>query len=424
MMENSTPASTHETNADRRLHRQTFTFSGEAGEYFGIWFVNNILTFITLGIYSAWAKVRNTQYFYGNTELAGGNFDFTASPWKILRGRIIAAGLFALYLYSDYSTSKAATIIFAILVIGYFLFAPVITIWMLSFRLRHSQWRGINFRFSRDYRGGYRAYFPPLVVLMLLSFSSYLVVEHSIAIENTLGLDHYEKHLEELAAAQENTDGIDEDDGVTSEDGAEALPYVNPRLFAISGVIVLLFIALLPWFDFLHSRFLARNVHFGVAPFKFRAKVGDYYHAYSRWFVALAVLIMLWILVIESESSFNAFTAMWLLTLLFFPLSRAYLISRRYSLLFNSTTIDNKHQLVANIPFLPLAWLLFSNSVVVALTLGLMTPWAQVRTARYILSYLAIDVAGNLDDFVANQEQEVSALAEEVGDMFDLDLVM
>ena len=37
-------------------------FSGSAREYFGIWIVNLILTIITLGIYSAWAKVRRQIY--------------------------------------------------------------------------------------------------------------------------------------------------------------------------------------------------------------------------------------------------------------------------------------------------------------------------------------------------------------------------
>jgi uncharacterized membrane protein YjgN (DUF898 family) len=31
-------------------------FTGKAGEYFGIWIVNLLLSIVTLGIYSAWAK--------------------------------------------------------------------------------------------------------------------------------------------------------------------------------------------------------------------------------------------------------------------------------------------------------------------------------------------------------------------------------
>ena len=66
-----------ETAARRPLQmsREHFTFTGTAREYFGIWIVNVLLTIITLGVYSAWAKVRRQRYFYGNTWLAGANFD-------------------------------------------------------------------------------------------------------------------------------------------------------------------------------------------------------------------------------------------------------------------------------------------------------------------------------------------------------------
>ena len=61
-----------------------FGFSGTAAEYFGIWIVNLFLTIITLGIYSAWAKVRRLRYFYGNTWLDGHNFEYHARPIQIL----------------------------------------------------------------------------------------------------------------------------------------------------------------------------------------------------------------------------------------------------------------------------------------------------------------------------------------------------
>src|SRR5271169_4908119 len=72
-------------------------FSGNGAEYFGIWIVNLLLTIVTPGIYSAWAKVRRLQYFYRHTELAGSSFDFHGSPTKILIGRLIALGMLFAY---------------------------------------------------------------------------------------------------------------------------------------------------------------------------------------------------------------------------------------------------------------------------------------------------------------------------------------
>lgn len=43
------------------LATKPLTFTGTGAEYFGIWIVNLLLTIVTLGIYSSWAKVRRLQ---------------------------------------------------------------------------------------------------------------------------------------------------------------------------------------------------------------------------------------------------------------------------------------------------------------------------------------------------------------------------
>jgi uncharacterized membrane protein YjgN (DUF898 family) len=68
-------------------------FAGSGWEFFKIWIVNQILSILTLGIYSAWAKVRTNRYFYGNTRLGGSGFEYHAKPITILKGRLIAVGL-------------------------------------------------------------------------------------------------------------------------------------------------------------------------------------------------------------------------------------------------------------------------------------------------------------------------------------------
>ena len=72
-------------------------FRAEGREYFRIWIVNLVLSLLTLGIYSAWAKVRKQRYLYGSTSVAGSAFGYHADPRKILRGRLIAAAIFGLY---------------------------------------------------------------------------------------------------------------------------------------------------------------------------------------------------------------------------------------------------------------------------------------------------------------------------------------
>ena len=73
--------------------RMGLRFEGRGGEYFNIWILNLALSVITLGIFSAWAKVRSRRYFYGNMLLNGHGFDYHASPPRILiAGSLYLAG--------------------------------------------------------------------------------------------------------------------------------------------------------------------------------------------------------------------------------------------------------------------------------------------------------------------------------------------
>jgi hypothetical protein len=63
-----------------------FDFTGRSDEYFRIWVVSLFLSVVTLGIYSAWGKVRKKRYLYSHTELDGTGFEFRAAPLAIPQG--------------------------------------------------------------------------------------------------------------------------------------------------------------------------------------------------------------------------------------------------------------------------------------------------------------------------------------------------
>ncbi|BBP00177.1 YjgN family protein [Sulfuriferula nivalis] len=175
------------TSAGRKnegVHRTPFKFTGKGFEYFKIWIVNILLNIVTLGIYSAWAKVRNKQYFYGNTLLDGVSFEYTASPLKILKGRIIAV-----VFYIAYSVAvKLSPVVAAIMGLSLFLLIPWVVVNSLRFNARHSSYRNINFRFAGSIGGAVKAFIGwPLLGLLslglLLPFSwkkqtSYITSNH------------------------------------------------------------------------------------------------------------------------------------------------------------------------------------------------------------------------------------------------------
>lgn len=143
-------------------------FTGSAREYFRIWIVNLFFTLITLGIYSAWAKVRKKRYFYGSTRLDGDTFDYFASPRTILKGRIIAFAVFVIYAFAAelYPVSGYA-------MWGAFLLAlPWLVMRALTFNARNSAYRGLRFDFAATPREAVRVYVGmPLVVGLTLGLA-------------------------------------------------------------------------------------------------------------------------------------------------------------------------------------------------------------------------------------------------------------
>ncbi|WP_194867653.1 YjgN family protein [Pseudoalteromonas sp. PPB1] len=119
-------------------------FTGNAKEYFGIWIVNILLTLLTLGIYSAWATVRTKQYFYGHTVLDGHRFDYLATPIQILKGRLLAVGLFVIYsVVSGYFPLVGAMMAFALVFL-----VPWMINQGLKFSMRMTRYRNIRFAFK------------------------------------------------------------------------------------------------------------------------------------------------------------------------------------------------------------------------------------------------------------------------------------
>jgi uncharacterized membrane protein YjgN (DUF898 family) len=144
-------------------------FFGKTGEFFSIWIVNLLLTIVTLGIYSAWATVRNNRYFYSNTEIDGHRLSYLADPIQILKGRIIGVLLFASYFLAASFSPIAAGIIMLVLVFAY----PLLICMSLRFKMRMTAYRNVRFNFN----GKYGRAFVVFILLPIMSiFTLYLAL--------------------------------------------------------------------------------------------------------------------------------------------------------------------------------------------------------------------------------------------------------
>ncbi len=157
----STPAVPNELSS----RTSTVKFFGKVGEYYAIWIVNLLLTIVTLGIYSAWAKVRNQRYFQSNTEVDGHRFAYLATPIQILKGRIIALLLFIAF----YFVTAISPFMAGILVLCYFFAVPWLLCKSFKFNLQMISYRNIRFNFHGQYAKALLVFmvYPVLSVLTL-----------------------------------------------------------------------------------------------------------------------------------------------------------------------------------------------------------------------------------------------------------------
>lgn len=124
-------------------------FTGKSGEYFKLWIVNLLLTIVTLGIYGAWAKVRNTQYMYGHTSIDGHRLRYLATPMQILKGRAIAMLIFAAYsILAELSPYLA--MVLTLILLGAF---PWLIVQGIRFSMRMTAYRNVRFSFAGTYGG-------------------------------------------------------------------------------------------------------------------------------------------------------------------------------------------------------------------------------------------------------------------------------
>jgi uncharacterized membrane protein YjgN (DUF898 family) len=184
----STPSNPNETLTP-------LEFTGKASEYFGIWITNILLSMVTIGIYSAWAKVRTKKYFAHHTLIADTGFDYHAKPLNILKGRIVAVVLYSIYGFVSQASPLLAVIFLGLV----FLATPWIILQSMRFNLRNTSHRGLRFNFVGKLGEAVKIYifYTALIVFtlgLILPFLNYR--SRSFAINNTcFGLSRFQAKL-------------------------------------------------------------------------------------------------------------------------------------------------------------------------------------------------------------------------------------
>ena len=154
-------------NTNLEIVAHPLRFHGHEGQYFRIWIVNVLLGVLTLGLYTPWARRRTVQYFYQSTEVADGNFEFTAPIRRMLVGFLLFGGLYLAINLAGNSNDKLARTIGNVFVALAVLAAPWLWASAMRFRLRHTRWRGLQLTFAPSAGALYLASWPLLALPVL-----------------------------------------------------------------------------------------------------------------------------------------------------------------------------------------------------------------------------------------------------------------
>jgi uncharacterized membrane protein YjgN (DUF898 family) len=382
-----------------------FSFTGTASEYFRIWIANITLTVLTLGIYSAWAKVRRLRYLYGHTALADHRFAYLAEPKQILKGRIVALIILGLF---SVLWQFLPGLRFPILAAGLALI-PTLVVLATRFGMRNSAYRNLRFGFFRNFRRAYLLLLTPLGVALLAAIALYTQIDPDGAFMKGFR-------------------------GTQAEDGS-----VIPKEAIIFSLFVMMLFPLVPYLDFARVKFLVENTRYGTIGARFGGRTWDFYKLYIATYLWLFLAMgfvgfLLWSLadniIAAAKASAEGYVpekvtkqAGLILVVVFYLLAFfvfGYLRARRTSLIFNHTTFG-AHQLRAQMGARKTGWLYLSNTLAAILSLGLLIPWAKIRMVRYQLACTAL-VGPGLDHIAAAAVESANALGEEMIDALDLDL--
>jgi uncharacterized membrane protein YjgN (DUF898 family) len=340
-------------------------FTGRGSEYFRIWAVNLFLSMVTLGIYSAWAKVRRTHYFYDNTSLDGVRFAYHGNPISILKGRVLALLLILGYTVSKAVSLKAGLIALAVLL----LIMPLLVQKSLQFKLHNSSFRGIRFGFMGSLAGVYLyLFFLPLLAVCSLGLAS------------PLAHQRMKKYL--FGNARFGTTRF----AINVTVGAFYRIYLI-CLAALAGVAVAAAVILGLSGDFATVQQLAA----GKPP---KPDVASLIRIF-----ACIVALYLWIIMVATV----------LMKVLI------------HNLVWNNAQLG-AHRFKSSMRWTMILWLGLSNVVAIVLSFGMFVPFAQMRMMRYQLETLTLIPAGNLDTMLAGADQTVAASGEGAADLFAFDL--
>lgn len=352
----------HATAAKAGEHESVETlacrFDGTTAEYFGVWAVNILLTFCTLGFFKPWADARRRQYFYSKTIVGKHALGYFPNPRELnRRGTAIAVGVLCTLLSLLFLPWAALAVAGSAL-----LLYPLYRHNALVQHAAASGYRGRRFAYSGRVLDSYlRLYAWPLLTLAL----GLLPLGHSLRSSWGYRIEQH-RYGEERFVAK--------------------LPL--GRLWQMVGLSVLALIAALG---------LIAAAVFAWTLLPTTVSLDDLLALTARGHLGAIHLVV-------GAAAVVAFSV---------PLALWRGMSERAVL--NGSQLEAGLGFDTELDLNKFVGLSFINALAVVATLGLAAPWASIRLARYRASVSTLICYGDLESLVGDQESGLQQMMQVVG---------
>ena len=347
---------------------EKLAFTGTAWSYFKIYFINILLTLLTLGLYVPWARVRRRRYFYSNTRILGDGIDYLATGFDLLKGWLLVLVGFALFYalpFFDFGIAYLDTVF----LIGVFIAYPWALNKSLQFNARNIVWRDVRFTWHGSYWGvAANLFIAPLVGLLTLGLLLPLasrMMRHYIAKNYSFGSKRFE---------------------VTTN----LWDFYKAGLKTVMLCLGIAFMIIMP-LDLIYVNANSTLEQLDM-------------NSHQFWIITIFVLQLL-------------IVGLFLVTTSFYR-------AQTRNLMTNGLRLDNNIRFRSELSGLRLAWIALQNVVLIVFSFTLLLPWAHVRYYRYLTENTYIRPYNDMTQFVDDEINAGHSIGDAVSEAAGLEIAL
>ncbi|MGV3678793.1 MAG: YjgN family protein [Acidovorax sp.] len=407
------------TFAAQDIDAHPLEFTGSGGEYFRVWIVNVLLTILTLGFYTPWARRRTAQYFYGHTVVAGSPLEFTAQQGRMVKGFIILVMISIAYQIAVNTGQDTAVGVF---LLAGALLSPFIWGSAMRFRLGSTRWRGLRLQFTAPWREVYKASWP-VFAIALVWFGVFFGIQY-LAPESASA-------LQELADESSDAD----------------LPTMTAGIWGLLAMGLLLSIMCVIRLEYNYKSLLVLRTQVGAETGRWKPVYMDFIKV---WLATVAVFLLFAIgvtvvvgvlaggtaaLFIDDAKNrsfalimvaivVGIFGGIFMLLLTSAP-ARAYREARMFQLMWDNIGLSQVARFKCGLRTRSFVLLRIKNLFLTLLTLGLYRPFARVSEYRMKAESVTLHVKGGVDQVTGAmvRQQQQGGIGDALADAAGLDLI-